>query len=151
MSNVVQDLCRLALQTEEIRAEYEEACRVSGEVPIKEDKRKRIARPHYKTYVDPDRTEDQEIATDLRKAQQARPIFTPEDQAKLFEMVKAGVISKEKALEMMSYQPPAPDQSKEEKQMQMRGEMLEALGEQDARLQKMEAMMSEMFQKIATT
>ena len=51
LSNVVQDLCREALQTEATAAEYQEACRVYGEVPVQEDKRKRPQQqPHFKAY-----------------------------------------------------------------------------------------------------
>ena len=51
LSNVVQDLCRDALQTEEIRAEYTEACQLYGEVPVQEDQRKRPQQqPHFKAY-----------------------------------------------------------------------------------------------------
>lgn len=51
LSNVVQDLCREALQTEAIAAEYKEACDVYGEVPVQEDQRKRPQQqPHFKAY-----------------------------------------------------------------------------------------------------
>ncbi len=51
MSNVVQSLCADALQTDEIRAEYKEACETYGEVPAQPDQRKRNpGRAHFKSY-----------------------------------------------------------------------------------------------------
>lgn len=174
LSNMVQELCEVALATEEIRAEYEQHCKVSGEVPVQEDKRtKPVARPWSVDYteedrkkamdtfgiaitpdeegswVDPNLTEDEKIQMGLGKAKSARPVFSPEDQSKIMEMVRAGVITKEKAVEMMSYQPPAPEQSKDEKQMEMRGDLLKTIGEQDERIKRMEQMMSQLL--AATT
>lgn len=48
LSNVVQDLCRLALQTEEMRDEYTNTSNLYGSVPELPDNRERIARPHFK-------------------------------------------------------------------------------------------------------
>ncbi len=46
LSNMAQELCEIALATAEVRAEYEHHCKESGEVPVKEDQRKRPqARP----------------------------------------------------------------------------------------------------------
>ena len=51
MSAVVQELCALALATDEIREEYEQAAKTYGEVPVKKDNRlKPRQRPHYKSY-----------------------------------------------------------------------------------------------------
>ena len=51
MSAVVQELCALALSTDEIREEYEQAANTYGEVPVKKDNRsKPRQRPHYKSY-----------------------------------------------------------------------------------------------------
>ena len=65
LSNVVQDLCREALQTEATRAEYKEACELYGEVPVQEDKRKRPQQaPHFKVYADGESPLDQTVEGD---------------------------------------------------------------------------------------
>ena len=56
LSNMVQELCEVALSTEQVREEYEEACKTTGEVPVKEDKRQRpVARPWAVNYTEEDR------------------------------------------------------------------------------------------------
>lgn len=79
--------------------------------------------------VDPtiSNTEDDQLADDLRLSQMARPVFTYEEQQKMFELVKTGVITKERLTEIMEYQAPAPDQTKEELQAQKRIDLLNTL------------------------
>jgi hypothetical protein len=60
LSTVVQALCNDALQTDEIRAEYQQACDIYGEVPVQPDNRKRSpGRPHFKTYAEGESPADQ--------------------------------------------------------------------------------------------
>ena len=62
LSNMVQELCTRALQTDEIRAEYQHCCETYGEVPVQEDKRIRPeARPWVKTYTEEDRKKAMEV------------------------------------------------------------------------------------------
>lgn len=79
--------------------------------------------------IDPtlNETEDDRLAEDLRLSQMAAPVFTYEEQQKMFELVRTGVITKERLTEIMEYQTPAPDQTKEELQAQKRIELLDTL------------------------
>lgn len=62
MSAVVQELCALALATDEIREEYEQAAETYGEVPVKKDNRQKPRqRPHYKAYTEEDRKKAMEV------------------------------------------------------------------------------------------
>ena len=167
MSAVVQELCAVALATDEIREEYEQAAETYGEVPVKKDNRlKPRQRPHYKRYevepgegtpnglvsdgkgglIDPtlNYTDDDRLAEDLRISQMAAPAFTYEEQQKLFAMVEAGVLSKEKLTEIMEYQAPAPGQTKEELMADKRTDLLKTIGEQDERMKKMEEMIAKL-------
>ena len=76
------------------------------------------------------------------KATHVRPIRkTPEQQAKILELFKAGAISQEDVNRLMSPQVPDQGQPREEKEVDMRGDLLKTIGEQDSRLKKMEEMM----------
>ena len=66
---------------------------------------------------------------------------TPEQQAKILELFKAGAISQEDVNRLMSPQVPDQGQPRQEKEVDMRDDLLKTVGEQDSRLKKMEEMM----------
>ena len=56
LSNMVQELCKVAFTSPAIRSEYQQACETTGEVPVKEDLRQRPqARPWSVDYTEEDR------------------------------------------------------------------------------------------------
>ena len=62
LSNMVQELCEVAFTSPAIRAEYEQACKTTGEVPVKEDLRQRPqARPWSVDYTEEDRKKAMEV------------------------------------------------------------------------------------------
>ena len=74
---------------------------------------------------------------------------TPEQQAKILEMYKAGEITHEEVDRLMAPQLPDQGQTREEKEIAMRDDLLKTIGEQDDRLKKMEQMMGEMAAMLA--
>ena len=176
-SNIAHELIQHALKDEKYKALLAEADEAQTVKPIEdprtESRKKSFHRQpsakvktSYKQYletsapkglvsdgkgglIDPSLSEDDKIHMDLQKAQMARPVFTAEEHTKLMEMVSAGVITNEKALEMMSYQTPAEGQDKEEKQAHMRQELLKTIGEQDQRIKNMEGMMAQLLEVVS--
>ena len=147
-SNIAHELIQHALKDEKYRALLAEADEAQTVKP-KEDPRTESRQKSF--HRQPSAPKEERVSyTELfegmlkEKELGARPVFSAEEQAKLMEMVRAGVITKEKAVEMMSYQPPAEGQDVEEKQADMRQEMLDALGQQDDRLARMEALVAQL-------
>ena len=74
---------------------------------------------------------------------------TREQQDKIVELFKAGKITQEEVNNLMAPQLPDQGQPREEKEVDMRGELLKTIGEQDERLKKMEEMMGQMAAMMA--
>ena len=138
-SNIAHELIQHALKDEKYQALLAEADEAQTVKP-KEDPRTESRQKSF--HRQPSAPKEEAIS--YKEVLGARPVFSAEEQAKLMEMVRAGVITKEKAVEMMSYQPPAKGQDVEEKQADMRQEMLDALGQQDDRLARMEALVAQL-------
>ncbi len=139
-SNMAAELIEHALKDEKYKALLAEADEAQT-VKAKEDPR---TESRQKTFHRQPSKAIKEEAESYSTGGMARPVFSPEEQSRIFSMVATGVITKEQALEMMSYQPPAKGQDKEQKQADMRQEMLSALGEQDDRLSRMEALIAQL-------
>lgn len=143
-SNMAAELIEHALKDEKYKALLAEADGAQTVKPKEDPRTESRQKSFHRQPSKAVKEEAENISYQEMVNTQARPVFSPEEQSKLFSMVAAGVITKEKAVEMMSYQPPAPGQDKEEKQADMRQEMLSALGEQDDRLSRMEALIAQL-------
>lgn len=161
-SNLASDLIEHALNSDKYRELLSQADDAQTVKP-KDDPRTESRRGSYhrqpsaKTelvsdgkggLIDPTLSEDDNLHIELSKAQQARPVMSQDEYHRVMRKVWSGEMSQEQALEMLSFQTPAPGQSKDEKQMEMRGELLQAIGEQDERIKRMEEMMAKIAAKL---
>lgn len=74
---------------------------------------------------------------------------TREHQDKIVELFRSGAITQEEVNKLMSAQLPQKGQPREEKEVDMRGDLFKTIGEQDDRLKKMEEMMGQMAAMMA--
>ena len=89
-------------------------------------------------------------ASDIHfRANNAELKATPAELMKLQALHTAGEITSEEYLKAASSQPLGKDEEKEVKEMQMKGDLLKTIGEQDQRIKNMEGMMAQLLEVVS--
>lgn len=146
LSAMCASLIETAMELPRYQTMLEEARVSMGEVHVKPDPRKARKQEHRPSVTEEERQAAMKVLgiEAEGETEEVRPVVTPDQQSRIFSMIATGQLSKEQALEMLSYQAPAEGQSKEEKQMEMKADLLKTTGEQEERVQKMEEMLPEL-------